>query len=202
MSNHNHAKVGNAAGFTIVELLVVISLVTIIFISFASFFTNYTILYSKYQQDATNFTDLAAQSQRISNVMRGITDIITPADNSLLAYAYFSPVDAYVSQVKYYVSATGKSLMADVTPLDANPPSGVLQTAKKKTYTVIPNFYQPSGGKLFQYYDASNSVLTVPIADEHVITQIQVNLAVTGSRNVNGQSMTTTVSLRNRKTSI
>lgn len=192
----------NQKGFTLVELLVVIALVAIIIVSFGSFFLNYLKLYSKYQSDSLDFNQLASQSQRIADVLRGATDLITVQANTITAYAYFSPVDAYVSQVTYYKSANGKSLLADVTPMTANPPSGTLLTAQKKTYTIINNFYQPTGGVLFVYYDSTGTAMTLPITDEHTILQIQVNLAAKATHTKNGQTLSTTVSLRNRKTNL
>jgi len=190
------------AGFTLPELLIVISLVAVIFITFSSFFTNYLILYSKYQQDAGNFTELANQSQRIADVLRGLTDIVSESSNDLVAYAYFSPADTYTSQVHYYLNTAGTAVMVDVTPMTANPPIGTLITASKKTYTVISNYYQVSGGSLFGYYDASGTVLSLPISDEHSILEIQVNLAEPATHTANGQKLSITVSLRNRKTNL
>ena len=191
-----------SAGFTLVELLVVISLIAITVVSFGSFFTNYLILYSKYQQDATNFTELSNQSQRIADVLRGLTDIVAESSNSITVYAYFSPVDTFTSQVKYYLSADSKAVLVDVTPMTANPPIGTLITANTKTYTIISNLYQPAGVSLFNYYDASGTTLTLPIANEHSIMTIQVNLAETGSHTKNGQTLSISASLRNRKTNL
>ena len=188
------------AGFTLVELLVVISVVAVLFVSFATFFTDYIILYTKYQQDATNFTELASQSQRISDVLRGLTDIVSANSNDLTVYAYFSPNDTYVSLTRYYVS--GNQVNVDITPMTANPPIGTPITANKKTYTIISNLYQPAGGSLFNYYDASGTQLSAPVSDEHSILQIQVNLAEPGSQTKNGQNLSVTVSLRNRKTNL
>lgn len=190
------------SGFSLVELLVVISLVGIIFASFASFFTNYLILYSKYQEDSLNFSEMAQQSQRIAQVLRGLTDIVSESADELTAYAYFAPSDAYVSQVHYYLDGTGKKLMVDVVPMTANPPNGTLLTAQAKTYTIITNYYQAPGRDLFTYYDAGGSVLTPPIADEHSILQIGVNLAEPAAHSSNGQTLDITVSLRNRKTNL
>jgi prepilin-type N-terminal cleavage/methylation domain-containing protein len=188
------------AGFTLVELLVVISVIAVIFVSFATFFTDYIILYSKYQQDATAFSELASQSQRISDVLRGTTDIVSAAANDLTVYAYFAPNDTYVSLTRYYVS--GSKVLADITPMTANPPTGSPITASKKTYTILSNYYQPSGSSLFSYFDASNTQLTVPVSDEHSILQIGVNLAEPGSQTKTGQNLNITVSLRNRKTNL
>jgi prepilin-type N-terminal cleavage/methylation domain-containing protein len=192
----------NQSGFSIVELLVVISLIGIIFASFGSFFTNYLILYSKYQQDSMNFGEMAQQSQRVAQVLRGLTDIVSESANNITVYAYFSPVDSYVSQVHYYLDSTGKKLMVDVTPMTANPPNGTLITGQAKTYTIISNFYQAPGGSLFTYYDAGGSVLTPPVSDEHSILQIQVNLAEPASHGSKSQNLSITISLRNRKTNL
>jgi prepilin-type N-terminal cleavage/methylation domain-containing protein len=197
-----HRKTVPETGFTLVELLVVISVVAVIFITFASFFTNYLILYSKYQQDAGNFTELANQSQRIADVLRGLTDIVSESANDLTAYAYFSPVDTYVSQVRYYLNTAGTAVMVDVTPMTANPPIGTPITARKKTYTIISKYYQVTGSSLFSYYDASGTVLSLPIGDEHSIMEIQVNLAEPGTHTSKGQTLSITVSLRNRKTNL
>jgi prepilin-type N-terminal cleavage/methylation domain-containing protein len=190
------------SGFTLVELMVVISVVAVMFISFGTFFTNYLILYSKYQQDASGFTELSGQSQRIADVLRGLTDIVSESANDLTVYAYFSPADTYVSLTHYYLSANGKAVMVDVTPMTANPPIGTPITASKKTYTIISNYYQPAGGSLFGYYDASGTALGLPISDEHSILEIQVNLAEPAAHTKNGQTLSITVSLRNRKTNL
>ena len=191
-----------ADGFTLVELMVVISVVAVMFISFGTFFTNYLILYSKYQQDASSFTELANQSQRIADVLRGVTDIVSESTNDLVIYAYFSPADTYVSLTHYYLNAKSTAVMVDVTPMTANPPIGTPIASRKKTYTIISNYYSPSGGSLFAYYDASGTALTLPIIDEHSILEIQVNLAEPGSHTKNGQTLSTSVSLRNRKTNL
>lgn len=192
----------NKNGFTLVELMVVISVVAVMFISFGTFFTNYLILYSKYQQDASGFTELANQSQRIADVMRGVTDIISESPNDMSAYAYFSPQDTYVSVVHYYLNANSTAVMVDVTPMTANPPIDSPITASKKTYTIISNYYHAAGVNLFNYYDASGTILSLPISDEHSILEIQVNLAEPGTHTKNGQTLSITVSLRNRKTNL
>lgn len=192
----------NQAGFTLVELLVVISVTVVLFATFGNFFENYFSLYIKLQADGSSFTELANQSQRISEVLRGLTDINSETPNDLVMYAYFAPSDTYVSLVHYYLNAASTAVMVDVTPLTANPPNGTPITASQKTYTVISNYYQATGGSLFTYYDASGAVLTPPIANEHTIMDIGVNLAEPAAHSKTGQQLGVTVSLRNRKTNL
>jgi prepilin-type N-terminal cleavage/methylation domain-containing protein len=189
-------------GYTLVELLVVMVLVGILFTSFGVFFVTYLKLYPNYQSDANNLSQLAQQSQRISNVTRSIVDIISEAPDDLNAYAYFAPSDTYTSVVHYYLNANKTVLMADVTPMTANPPIGTPITASKRTYKVISSYFQQPGLTLFTYYDITGTVLTPPVANEHVITSIGVNLAEPASQTSNGQQLNVTVSLRNRKVNL
>jgi hypothetical protein len=85
--------------------------------------------------------------------------------------------------------------------MTANPPIGTPQTNKLKTYTIIDNFYQPSGSSLFTYLDSSGNALTLPISDLQTIKGVQVNLAAKGSNGSN-QALNVQVSLRNRKTNL
>ena len=149
-----------------------------------------------------NFSEMAEQSQRVVQVLRGLTDIVSESDNDITAYAYFSPADTYVSLVHYYLSADSKKLMVDVTPMTSNPPIGTPITAQKKTYTVITNYYQAPGAKLFTYYDSNGTALATPVSDEHSILDIEVNLAEPASHGSKMQSLSVTVSLRNRKTNV
>lgn len=201
MSNHNKPA-SNQNGFTLVELLVVILLVVVIFTTFASFFTNYLILYSKYQKDGMAYSELSQQSQRISDVLRGLTDIVSASNNDITVYAYFSPADTYVSEVHYYLTNSNKTLMVDVTRMTANPPTATPITSSKKTYKIISDFYLPTGGKLFTYYDAGGTALATPLSDQHTVLSIKVDIAAPSSKNPTGQTLSTTVSLRNRKTNL
>ena len=202
MLAHKPALTKDHKGYTLVELLVVISLVSILFMSFGVFFTNYLKLYFGHQEDANNFSDIANQSTRISDVLRGIVDITSVGASELVAYAYFAPTDTYTSVVRYYLSPDGKSIMVDVTPMTANPPNGTLQTALKKSYVIVSNYHAQTGVNLFTYYDISGTALSLPVANQHTITSIGVNLSTAATHNSKGQQLAITVSLRNRKTNL
>jgi prepilin-type N-terminal cleavage/methylation domain-containing protein len=192
------------AGFTLVELLVVMLLAGIISTAAYTFFTTSVNQYLAMQQDGIVFGDLARGSQRIAQVVRGLTDITAASNDGITVYAYFYPSDAYVSLVNYYKNAAGTALYADVTPLTSNPPSGTLISASKKTYTILdPMFVNPSV-ITFVYQDSAGNVLPSPITDLHTIKEIQVNLAVpVKSPTATGNdAVSLLVSLRNRKTNL
>ncbi len=186
-------------GFTLVELMISMTLLAIIGTIFLVFFKSSLFNYLTLQADASNFTELSSQEMRVSSVIRGLSTINSASANDLSVYAYFYPNDAYVSLTHYYLQQSGKvtKLMADVTPMTANPPIGTLLTAQKKTFTIMDSFYEPSGGSLFTYFDSGNNQLTPPISNLETVDAIRVNLA-TPLSNGGNQSVQVQVSLRNR----
>lgn len=190
-------------GFTLVELLAVIVITSIVAMTFLIFFKSTLFSYLNLQENATSLTQLSRQELRVTDVIRGLTNITSVGANDLQIYAYFYPSDTYASQIHYYLQTTNgdTKLLADVTPMSANPPTGIPLTAQTQTYTVIDNFYQPNGSSLFTYLDAGDSPLSLPISDLQSIKAIQVNLAnkLTGGST---QSIQMQVSLRNRKTNL
>ncbi len=173
----------------------------VLFTTFAEFFNNNLILFLNQQQNSMNLTELQNESQRIGDVLRGTYDIISAQPNSLSVYAYFSPVDNYVSIVTYYLNSAGNQLLASVTPMTSNPPIGTPITADTKIYTIISNYNPLISGSLFTYYDANNNILIPPISDERSIINIGINLAepIYHSQS-QAQTLNLYITLRNRKT--
>lgn len=204
MSFRKHNLKRDQRGFTLFEMIITISLIAIISAVFFSGFNTLVFQYFRNQKTATQFSDLAFASQRIANVLRGTTDFISVANNDVTVYAYFYPNNEYVSQIRYYLNATNTSLMADVTPMSANPPTGIPVTANMKTYTIIPNYFKDPAVNLFSYLDAAGNPLTIPVADQHIIKGINIVLAVpkVDTNSTSGQTMTLNISLRNRKTNL
>jgi prepilin-type N-terminal cleavage/methylation domain-containing protein len=198
MSNHKQ----QSAGFTLIELLVSITLLAIIGTTFIVFFKSTFFNYLHLQSDGSALTQLSSQAERVAGVVRGTTDITSAGSDDLIMYSYFYPSDTYVSLLHYYLQTSGgvTQLLADVTPMSANPPIGSPLISQKKTYTIIDNYYQSSGGSLFSYLDSSGNALSLPISDLTTIKGIQINLAAKGATAT--QTIHVQVSLRNRKTNL
>lgn len=203
MLAHSADHSNRQTGFTLVELMISMTLVAIIGTTFLVFFKSSFINYLNLQGDASSLTQLDTQVMRVATVVRSLTDITSAGDDDLQIYAYFYPSDAYVSVVHYYLQTTSGTtkLLADVTPMTANPPIGTPLAGQKKTYTIIDNYYQPAGGKLFVYLDSAGSSLATPISDLKTIKGVQVNLASKISNGGN-QAVDVQVNLRNRKTNL
>ena len=82
-------KVHDQRGFTLAELLIAIVLIGIIGTTFLVFFKSSFFNYLNLQKDATSFTQLDTQANRVSNVLRSTTDIfkqivLTTCSNMLM----------------------------------------------------------------------------------------------------------------------
>lgn len=202
MSGRNSVRLpANQAGFTLVEMAVVIVVIGIIIVPLYTFFNTSFRQYISLQAEGSSFTDLAVQSQRIANVLRGVTGINSVSADDIDCYAYFAPSDNYVSRIHYYKNASNTVLYADVTRMTSNPPVGTPIPGSTKTFTIIPNFYQAPGVKTFTYLDDTGAALALPISDLRTIKGVQVTLAVPGGKlsNNSNQTISVQVSLRNRK---
>jgi len=197
-------QLNNQTGFTLVELLVVIVVTGIIIVPIITFIITSLNQYAALQTNAATFGDLAQQSERMASVLRGATDFISESANDVTLYAYFQPNDTYVSIIHYYKNLAGTQLLADVTPMTANPPTGSPITANLKTYVIINSLYVTSGVNTFVYLDSSGAVMTIPIVDEHAINGMKVNLAVPSQAPIKNSSeaITLSITLRNRKTNL
>jgi prepilin-type N-terminal cleavage/methylation domain-containing protein len=194
----------NQAGFTIIEMTVVMAIALIVSLTAYTIFSTLLNQYFGLQKDSSEFTNLASQSQRVANVVRGLTDIVSASNSDLTVYAYFAPDDTYVSQVHYYLNAGQTTLYADVTPMTANPPIGSLIPAQKVTHTIIDDYHVLPGLNLFSYLDGSGNTLSPPLSDENSVKSIKINLAVPADHPTpNGnQQISLQVFLRNRKTNL
>lgn len=191
-------------GFTITELTVVIVLIGIVTLVLYGIFNASLVNFLGLEKDSAQFNTIAQQSQRIATVVRGLTDITTADNNDMQFYTYFSPNDSYVSYIHYYLAGPNPTLYAEVTPMNGNPPTGTLLTAKKRTYTIIEKFNNQPSTPLFQYLDSVGTTLSQPIADLHAIKGVRINLSQKQDVKRLGDTYDSslTVSLRNRKTNL
>jgi len=202
MSRRNINARSASRGFTLVEMLVVMAIAGLASVTLFTFANTAIKRYFPLHEEGLAFSEMSIGAQRIASVVRGLTDINAATSDNLDIYAYFSPQDVYVSQISYYKS-NGK-LLADITPMTANPPIGIPIIASKKTYTIISDLFVPNGTQTFVYLDGAGAPLSMPISDLHGIKGVQVNLGVPLDDPAEGGSNTISleVTLRNRKTNL
>lgn len=193
----------DTSGFTIVEMMIVIVVGSLLIGSFTTLYNNNIIFLFNEENNNLSLNQLELESQRIGNVLRGATQIVSASANNLSFYAYFYPSDQYVSLVNYYVNSSNNQVLANVTPMTSNPPIGTPITNETQSYTIIDNYFNPSGTSLFQYYDSGNNLLSEPISSVQSIVGVQINLSapLAGFSGKN-QSLNYFVDLRNMNITI
>jgi prepilin-type N-terminal cleavage/methylation domain-containing protein len=187
-------------GFTLTEMLIVIVTLGIVLSAMYTFFSDSMNQYVKLQNDGIAFSEVSEGSQRISSVLRGITQIADAQAESLTMYAYFSPNDAHESLIKYYLNNDKTKLLADVIPCSDNYPNCTVTGLTPNVVTIINEFYKTSS-PIFAYYNADNT--QVAAGDYNTIKNIETTLAVKpNASNQDPTIVTNYINLRNKKTNL
>lgn len=200
MLSHNNRN----SGFTITEFIIVMMVSSLLIITLYMFTSSSVNSFMRLQAEGLAHSKLADGSFRITRVIRGVNYIEAANADTITAYSYFAPNDQYTSKIRYYLNGTQDKLLAEVTPMTADYPTGTLITAQTKTVTIIDKFYKVAGVPTFVYYDANYSQLTSPVTELQSIKNVTVQLQVKKyDSNANDYvSSKVTVSLRNRKSNL
>lgn len=187
-------------GFTLIELIMVTGVFGLIVVIFGTFTVNSFNTYQYLQAQSTAAADITNLLGRVSRVVRGTTDIVTAQDNTLTVYAYFSPQDAVVKKVRYFVSGT--TLNVGLTPPTGTAPNYTYDPANEKVSVIATNLAMGST-PVFTYYDDKGTAL----ASNPALTQIH-EIGINVIMNPNPTQLRTPlsnqtiVSLRNKKTNL
>ncbi len=191
----------NQVGFTISEMVIVISLLSIVAILFANFFSDNYKSYIQLQQNTVRVNTLSSASQRIARVLRGLTTISTAEPTDITGYAYFTPRDTTLSRVRYYFDGSSNSIKVSVIPASGTAPNYVYNSASERVTTIAENI--DGTVAIFTYLDTANQPATFTTDTYKDIKGIGLHLK--GST-VAGYSspfeIKTSISLRNRKTNL
>jgi len=126
--------------------------------------------------------------------------VLIASDNTLTIYGYFSPQDATVKKIRYYIS--GSNLNIGVTPPTGTAPNYIYNSADEVVTTTRVDLAMGSNN-LFTYYDDSGNVLP----NGFTVGQVKaIGLYVAANPRTKQLSVpiavTTRVTLRNFKTNL
>lgn len=188
------------AGYSLVELLVVITLTVMIAVPLVVFSYKGMTSYEFLQAQSNTSLELNTLTARIGKVVRGTTGVIDAQANTLTIYGYFSPQDTVVKKVRYFINGT--NLNIGVTPPSGTAPNYTYNAADEVVTTSRIDLVMGTN-PLFRYYDDSGNELPNGFATSQVkaigiyvaanprTKQLSVPIAVT-----------TRVTLRNFKTNL
>lgn len=186
-------------GFTIIELVISITMLTIIAIIVGGFVVRTLHDYKVADTQAADNYLVTALINRVGRVVRGATALIVAQDNTLTIQGYFDPVDVAPSQIRYFVS--GGSLSVGVIPASGTAPNYTYPSANetvKVLATKVVNA-QPA----FSYYDDQGNALAsgfslVQVKQIGLYLSVNSNSRITATPAINQ----TRITLRNMKTNL
>lgn len=187
------------SGYSLIELLFVIAIISIMTTSLVALVTQSSRGYRYLQTQSEASVDLSNTLNRVAKVVRGTSDVISAQPNSLSIYAFFSPNDAVVNKITYFVQ--GSTLKATVVPPTGTAPNYTYDDANGTTYTLADDL--TGAGTVFNYFDASGIQLGSGFSVSQ-IKQISIEVTINPNTKVLRKPLTsqTTVTLRNKKTNL
>jgi hypothetical protein len=201
MSHRRRALLVYQAGYSLVELLVVMSLTTMIAIPLVTFSYKGLTSYAFLQAQSDTSTELSSLSARIGKVLRGTTGVLDAQANTITVYGYFSPADTVIKKIRYYIS--GNNLIIAVTDPDNASIPATYNNNNDEPPIITRVDLAMGTNNMFTYYDDVGNVLPtgfsvgqikaigIYVAANPRTKQLSVPIAVT-----------TRVTLRNFKTNL
>ena len=195
MSRRNPMK--NAAGFTLLEVIIASALIGIVATPLTLFLINGMRSYNTIDMQTNASTELVTLSGKITSVIRNATVVTDASDNSLTVLAYAKPTDTVVSQYRYFI--TGNTLSVGVTPASGSAPNYTYPSSNEVVKNLRTDLSM-GGVPLFTYFDENDNQLTGTI-DETLVGEVGVFISVNPNtiQFKNPISITNQVSIRNLK---
>jgi prepilin-type N-terminal cleavage/methylation domain-containing protein len=190
----------NSRGFTVIELLIVITVSSILIALLATFFTSSYQGYLNLHENALRSNEVSSGLQSVAKVVRGSNAILEATDTSFTAYTYFTPRDDTLSKVNYVYDSGQSALLAKVIPATGTAPDYTYEEADEVTFTIVKNI---SDQPVFAYLN--DDWQETIFAEENLkdIKAIRITLTTTQlGEDRSPITVDTTVSLRNRKTNL
>ena len=188
------------SGYSLVELLVVITITSMIAVPLVVFSYKGLTSYEFLQAQSNTSTELSTLSQRMGKVIRGTTLIVDAQANTLTIFGYFSPQDTIVKKIRYFIS--GSNLKIGVTPPTGTAPNYTYLASDEVVTTTRVDLSMGST-PMFTYYDDTGAQLPNGFANTQVK---QIGLYVAANPRTKQLSvpisLSTRVTLRNFKTNL
>ena len=206
MMTKSFFKQNKQSGVTLVEMLVVVAIFVIVGLAISSFSRDIWVTSGILQ------SSLSAQIDAKNVLRQFAAEVRTAAQSNTGAYAlaealqnsvkFYSDIDGDKNeeQVRYYLSADGKTLYKDVLKPTGNP---LQYSGAPSTATVISNMAN-GAAPIFEYYDKNYDGATTPLVQPINVPDVRlIKITVIIDSNPNRSptpiTVTTEVSMRNLK---
>ncbi len=192
-------------GFSLVEILVAVAVLSILVIVVGSFQRDVFFLGSVLRGSATAAQDARSIMRTMTKELReaapssnGSYVIESAATSSIVFYADID-TDVQRERVRYFI--VGKELRKGVIQPTGNP---VTYPTNTETFTILASTISPTTSPAFRYYDSSyagtSTSMTYPIDTARIrLVRFDLLLDLDANRSPVPRSYTTQVSIRNLK---
>lgn len=189
----------NKDGFSLIEVLVVITILTLMSAAFMALFSNGYKTY-KYNQEMIGSSELAAKGIReFEKTTRGATQI-TDATNNLLTFLAYQKGDSYPAPSKISLYLNGNDFYKSVIPPTPSGSTYIYQDADKVTTLITGSV---SDQNMFSYYNEAGTLLSSPPEKDAVkMIGCTVTIDLDPTKSPAGIPQSTKVELRNLKTNL
>lgn len=193
------ASQNKQTGFSIIELLVVITITSAILITIIPFFTRSFRSYLTLQANALHKADLLEAHDRVGRILRGSTEITDAQGDEITTFVFFTPQDNLESKVRVYTDAEGR-LLADLIRPNGTPPNVTYPEEDTEQVTLATNIANATS--IISYYDENGDEVENPNIDLAAVRQLEFKLVAPRPYPPNGSESTETINritLRNYK---
>jgi len=187
-------------GFSVVELLIAAVVIGIMSGTIFIFFASTTTSFFQIQESSIVVNDKTRVLYRMAQGIRSGTTITEASSNAFTVFAYFSPQDTTLSQVRYYYTPASRTLKVDRIRATGTAPNYTYPPANTETKTLLDGITLT--GNIFSFRDANGSSGPFTTDTYKDIKSVTLDLNSASTKTVSASQLKTSVELRNRKTNL
>ncbi|HOX41254.1 MAG TPA: type II secretion system protein [bacterium] len=162
-----------AAGYTLIEMTVVIALIGLLSIAISSFFSYGNKSYREGMQKIDTDEICAKAVRDVEKNARGATEITEATANTFEFYAFLrDDIHPAPSKVRYYL-ANGELIRSTIAPEGSGPTFTYMENNKK--VEIIAEHVV--GAEIFSYYNDASSTLSFPVQTD-AIKMVEFSIAI------------------------
>jgi len=184
------------SGFTLVEMIVVIALVSLLTVIVSTFLSQSIKSYRLKSQSADLQEKAAHVMREFEQTARAASSVLTASETEFKFYRFFDLTSTYPTQVRYFLD--GNKFKIGLTEPEGTAPNITYPTGSEKITLIIEDVVNLD--VLFKYYNGNGELLIDPV-DPVNAKMVELTISLDQNPNAPPESVseTTKINLRNMK---
>jgi prepilin-type N-terminal cleavage/methylation domain-containing protein len=192
------AIIDNSRGFTIIELLVVVTIGVVVILVVFSIINQIFVRTSGGQSSYEAQADALASMNSMATEIRQATEVIAAQPQSITIRQYVDFDDTVPSQVRFYLQ--GDELRKGIIPPTGSPPTYTYNPANE-VFDILSLRVANGANRIFTYYNEDGDELSSPVP-VGAVTLVKIDLTIEQRNNPSPLSVSTRVQLRFNKNNL